>query len=385
LDIDQAAALARFLEALIDSAPNLLVVVAGIQASLLQWRSHKIIQDSAWDRLAQFEVSLQRVPAAEGIAIVGARLQRFFEPFADLEPLQSRLRADALFPLGKPWADEFLQNKIDVRPRDVLNWAREGWRREQQHLAHVDRSEWWLHRAGEKHADGAAPPTAVQIQQAIDQKIAQKIAEHEAQRQAEPDTLAPDADNLAGLVYALLNECLDEGLSYPVAAIERLASSPDRARNPYLLARIRGAGEEHETRVGLVFVSTASATSATAALRRLAREAQWPDRLLLITDARQPLPLAAKGREYLRRLEARGQDRFQRLELSFDQYAQLDALQASVGVARSGDLEIDLPGGQTRLVSEQEVIQSNVRCGRYQNAAILRELLGEATVSAPGS
>src|SRR5206468_3742309 len=33
LDVEQAAALARFLEALIDSSPNLLVVTAGIQAS----------------------------------------------------------------------------------------------------------------------------------------------------------------------------------------------------------------------------------------------------------------------------------------------------------------------------------------------------------------
>ena len=38
LDDVQMAALARFLEALLDTAPNLLVVTAGVQATLLHWR-----------------------------------------------------------------------------------------------------------------------------------------------------------------------------------------------------------------------------------------------------------------------------------------------------------------------------------------------------------
>ena len=68
--IERYVSLARFLEALIDSSANLLVVVAGIQASLLQWRGSKVIQDSAWDRLAQFEIPLQRIRVDEGRAIV---------------------------------------------------------------------------------------------------------------------------------------------------------------------------------------------------------------------------------------------------------------------------------------------------------------------------
>ncbi len=115
LDDDQAAALSRFLEALIDSAPNLLVVTAGIQSSLLRWREMKVIQDSAWDRLAQFEVPLLRLAPQEGRRIVAARLEKAVQPFADQEPVQRRLREDALFPLGRLWAEEFFRDKIDLR------------------------------------------------------------------------------------------------------------------------------------------------------------------------------------------------------------------------------------------------------------------------------
>src|SRR5205807_6497346 len=81
LDADQVAALARFLEALIDSSPNLLAVTAGIQASLLRWREDLVIQDSAWDRLAQFEVRLHRLTAAEAAEVVRLRIRRFLDPF----------------------------------------------------------------------------------------------------------------------------------------------------------------------------------------------------------------------------------------------------------------------------------------------------------------
>src|SRR5262249_6577146 len=56
LETDQASALTRFLEALLDSCPNLLVVTAGIQATLLAWKQKGVIQESAWDRVAQFKL-----------------------------------------------------------------------------------------------------------------------------------------------------------------------------------------------------------------------------------------------------------------------------------------------------------------------------------------
>ena len=70
LDDEQFAALARFLEALIDASPNLLAVTAGVQSTLVHWRQTQVIQHSAWDRLAQFEVGLQRLTAEQSRQLV---------------------------------------------------------------------------------------------------------------------------------------------------------------------------------------------------------------------------------------------------------------------------------------------------------------------------
>ena len=89
LDEDQAAALARFMEALIDGVPNLLLVTTGIQSSLLRWKDVRVIQDSAWDRIAQFEIFPQRLTAADAQRIVAARLVAFQQGFAQLEVVRS--------------------------------------------------------------------------------------------------------------------------------------------------------------------------------------------------------------------------------------------------------------------------------------------------------
>ncbi len=139
---DQAAALSRFLEALIDGAPNLFVVTAGVKASLLHWRQMKVFQDSAWDRLAQFEVFPQRLTPPESRRVVAARLERVVTPFVELEPVRLRLQHDDLFPLGRAWAEEFFRDKIELRPRDAINGAREGWRRAQERLRQLGGPAW---------------------------------------------------------------------------------------------------------------------------------------------------------------------------------------------------------------------------------------------------
>src|ERR1019366_9173714 len=45
LEDGQFAALARFLEALIDASPNLLAVTAGVQTTLVHWRQNQLIQN----------------------------------------------------------------------------------------------------------------------------------------------------------------------------------------------------------------------------------------------------------------------------------------------------------------------------------------------------
>src|SRR5207253_2917071 len=65
------------------------------------------------------------------------------------------------------------------------------------------------------------------------------------------------------------------------------------------------------------------------------------------------------------------------------QYASLDALRDVVGMARSGDLEIESPPGTPRPVSEAEVIASHHRKDRYRGNRLLRPLLTEEPAPAP--
>jgi len=350
---------------------------AGNQATLLQWRGHKVIQDSAWDRLAQFEIALQRISVSEGRAIVAARLQRFLEPAAQFDAVKPRLQEDPLFPLGKPWADDFLKNKVEVRPRDILSWAREGWRREQAELREVGGPAWLARWGSGRPAEPAIVSwTARQIQDAIDSKVAQKFAEGKAQHEAEPQNLPPNAANVAGLVAALLEQRAPTGQPGQRLHVEQVSGLGRSKRPPYdLIVRQRSSTMNVEVRCGLLFLTTGSAQAVTAALRRLLRDTDPPHRVFLITDERTALPFGPIGKEYYEELRQRGDQRFRHLELTFAQYAELDALQATVGLARSGDLEIDLPGGQTRPIGPEEVIASQQRQGRYAAAPILKDLL----------
>ncbi|MBL8796006.1 MAG: hypothetical protein JNM56_19045, partial [Planctomycetia bacterium] len=131
LEPQQAGALARFLHALLDSSVNLLVVTSGLRQSLTDWLAAGVIQESTWHRLAQHEIQVQRIAPTEAARIVQDRLHAWQTPFMHLPPLRGLVQRDLLFPLGQTWEREFLDGKIEVRPRDVINWAREGWRREQ--------------------------------------------------------------------------------------------------------------------------------------------------------------------------------------------------------------------------------------------------------------
>jgi hypothetical protein len=130
-------------------------------------------------------------------------------------------------------------------------------------------------------------------------------------------------------------------------------------------------------RTGITALATHSAISAANTLKRMAQDKNSPDHILLVTDARQGLKLGAKGAEYLKILATLGQGRFKQHDLVFSEYLMLDALQAVVGEGRSGDLEVELPDGNTQPVSEQEVIASHHRRDRYRQHPLLRELLTE--------
>jgi hypothetical protein len=375
LDTDQAAALARFLEALIDSAPNMLVVTAGIKPSLLHWRQTKIIQDSAWDRLAQFEIDLHRLPPAVALRIVTSRLERFLTPHWHLDAIKQHLLDDPLFPLGRGWKEQFVQGKIEVRPRDVINWAREGWRREQEELNHVGGIEWLANW-------GKIPSTTLTVVQTsreeirtlIDRKVMEKLGEHKGRRLASRRSLPPSAANLSGLVGRLLKQCRDAHALYDV--IEVVECDPERKPPHDLLLRRRKA-EGHETTTGLLFLDCTNGNATRAALLRLLHAVPMPDCQWLVTDERKPPSVAEKGQEYLTELKSRRSPPFRHIELSFVEVAELDALVAVVGLAQARDLEIEPRPGEARTIEVDEVIDSLHRQDRYLACPLLRELLTE--------
>jgi hypothetical protein len=373
LDDEQMAALARFLEALLDAAPNLLVVTAGVQATLLHWRQAGVIQESAWDRLAQFEVRLQRVTPAEGERIVAARLADFFGPFRG----RAALPRDALFPLGEAWRGEFLSDKIDLRPRDVISRAREGFRREQEALVR-EGGPGWLAAWGRRQPSAATTnrlPSPDEVRQAIDRRVEGRLAQERADRLHRPESLPPDADNLAGLVEALLRQGVAAEGDGAGAAVERQVAPRAGPRPAYDLLLRRRAAAGAEERSALLFVTTTNANSTTGFLRRLVEAVEPDDRVFLVTDQRRPLALGLKGQEYLGKLRAGWAGRFRQVELTLADVAELHALRAVVGRARAGGLEAEVAAAESRPVSEAEAIEALHRQGRYRAAPLLRDLL----------
>src|SRR5262249_14234867 len=147
-----------FLQALLDTAANLLVVTAGVQPTLQRWREVGVVQDSAWHRIAQETIHLSRITAGEARQVVQARLDGFFAPFAALPPVAQVREGDPLFPLGSVWEEHHLRGQ-DLRPRDVINWARDGWRRQQEQLARLGGLPWLEDWPG----DVLPPPTLLVV------------------------------------------------------------------------------------------------------------------------------------------------------------------------------------------------------------------------------
>jgi hypothetical protein len=381
LEPDQVSALARFLHDLIDSAGNLLVLTSSVEDTLKQLRTRGTIPEPSWHRLAQFAVRLPFLTADQARAILEERLKRFLEPFHDLPAVQERLAQDALFPLGTAWFDDRLRGATELRPRQVIDWARERWESQQEALAVQSGQEWlaeWTVRRP------PPPPPDTDVAALIDARVEHALVAQKVQRLNHPETLPASADHLAGLVRALLKQCL--GRDGALADVQPQLRPRPGSPPPYdLLVRQRRA-DGGERRLGVLFLVNANAVSTAAFLRRLVEDEQPPDLLLLVTDARQPLQLGAtgeaRGRGYLKQLQERGAG-FGHVELSFAEYADLDTLQAVVVQARAGDLEVTPPDGRTHPVSEEEVLASHHRRGRYQAHPLLRRLLLAEDATAP--
>lgn len=376
LDEEQFSALARFLHALLDSTGNLLVVTSGVQQTLLGWKTDKVIQQSSWDRLAQHEIELQPIGVAQARQMVQARLQPLQETFRAVEPVWQKVQQDVLFPLGERWAQTALAERLDIRPRDVINWARAGWRQEQAALQQSDNAAWlvsWPHSAPAA-APAAAPPA--NLTQRIDDAVAAKVREHAQQKLNAPQTLPPDAEHLAGLLHRLLERCLQTPAFPHLVNVERLPAPKAGQAPPYHILLRQRTADGKDLRTGVLCVVTSDKKSRAVALRRLLQERKHPERLVIVTDERQPLELAVAGLEYLESLRRRHGQHYHVHNLLLPDYAELDGLQAVLGQARSGDLAIELPGGTARPVVEKEVVESHFRQQRFTKHPLLKLLLG---------
>jgi hypothetical protein len=104
------------------------------------------------------------------------------------------------------------------------------------------------------------------------------------------------------------------------------------------------------------------------------------DERVLVTDAeRRPLCVATtgKGAASLKALRELGEGRFHDVPLTFAECAELDALEAVIGAARSGDLEIDMGVGKSaRPITEAEVVERlHRKTGGYRDHRLLKIFL----------
>jgi hypothetical protein len=378
IDADKLQSLARFLHALLDHAANLLIITSGVKQTLLAYKDDQTIPDAAWDRLAQYQVDLLRVTKHDARKILEARLERFLEPFLEVDEVRKHLRDDTLFPLGRAWLEGQFGAGIDFRPRDVLTWARDDWERQQAQLARLGGETWiqtWpIVADGEIARDDLSRED---LQKAIDEAVGRKVEEQVAQHRLHPGSLPPDAGNLTALVESLLGHCHGAGLPYTFLAVERMTKRAGRLPPYDLLVHECRESDGQEVATGVLFVTNVG-RSATAALRRLLEDTTPPDHRILVTDhERGPLKVGPQGVAYYHALEKLGLGKFEHLKIDFEQYAILDALCHVIGMARSGDLEIEAPKGTIRPVTEAEVIASHHRQDRYRTHPVLRPLLTE--------
>jgi hypothetical protein len=387
LEEGQVKALSRFLHDLLDSAGNLLIVTTGVRQTLLTFLQRGVITETSWDRLGQFEIVLGRLRREQGRALMQARLQRFLAPYAGLEGVAERLQTDALFPLGTPWFEARVRDLPDFRPRDLIGWACEQWQRQQEELTAVAGAEWlrrWSEERGPEPVSPEPTPPLVprDLQDALDRAVRQRMADHKVRCLNQPSRLRMEEDHFLGLVESSLRQCQGVGRPYLLHEYRRHQARAGQRGAYDLTVEQRLPPDGRPLRIGVRVLLPDHANTANAALRRLVEDDARPQRVLLAT-LRDRLPLGQKGAELLEELTGRGRDAFRHVELSPEQYADLDALQAVVRQARSDDFEFEAAPGLRRTATEEEVLASHHRTGRYLAHPLLRELLGEAAPAAP--
>lgn len=377
--------------ALLDTCPRLLVVTSGVDDTFIKWTRHQLMPQSSWDRIRQFTINLSGIDADAARSMVKDRLDGSLRPFEVLDEVKQRRTEDPLFPLGEAWAGKTLydqdgQQKTDLRPRNMINLAGATWDHESAALLSQGMTQWF--HAWPERGQGASSPVTnpeYNLVDLIDRRIAAKIEEHCHSRLLRPEELPVDAGNVLGLLRSIVSACASlepdaRQRFYPKFGGLVTEPTKGRAKQAFHIT-VSGLPESSEGRLRTIGVAIAEASSGLAATNQIKRlvaaleGSSPPDKAILIVDGREPLQLAEAGRAHLDQLQHH-QGQFALQTLDFEQYAMLDACEAVVGLARSGDLEIVLPTGESRLISEAEVYDSHHRHQRYLTLPVVCPLLG---------
>ncbi len=369
----QVSELTRFLHVLIDHCPNLLSVFSGVRANLLRLRDEDIIPAANWDRIAEEQVDLRPVLPEQALQIIGTRLRRFLEPYARLPEVGKLVALDPLFPLTTAWFEHAVGDVPEVRPRTVIREARRAWARVQSEAEEGGLA--WLAHWPEPPAPQTThrqtmidSHTGTPREQLIDAVVRAKLQEAQRQRLMNPGSLPPDGDNIS----ALLRQALELCVGHPSTDIEAImAPARSRGVSPYAFVIHRRG--KHQPDAVAVVATTRSATS-TRLIGLMARDMVHPTKVLVTDEERRPIKITTTTEDHLFRL--RSESDFLRIKLNFEQHAALDALVQILGLARVGDLEVDMPEG-TLCLDEDEALASLHRMQAFRAHPALAALLPE--------
>jgi hypothetical protein len=378
LDDERVTALIGAAHALLDRGQHLVVLVSGVKESLMRLRGQGVIGQAAWDRIADRLLELVKITPEQGRAIVERRLQPMMSVFREVPEVAKARGLDLLFPIGSDWLRGRIGELPELRPRDIVTWARDRWD-EQQDQVGARGAKTWLESWT---TVTVAPPVQPPLEALIDDQVRKKLAEGVSRRRLQPSTLPADADNLASLVFELLKRCT--GDPYTLRELSRVRTAKKPAAYQITAKEQRGDGLIVSD--GLTFVTADHGNSCLAALARMLDDAAPPDHRILVTDnERRPLQLGARGEETYEKLCRLGRSRFLHIKLTFASYAELDSMMGVLGAARVADLEVEHPHGKPYVISETEVVASLHRLGQFLAHPVLRELLTEELVDVPAS
>lgn len=391
---DQVQSWSATTHALLDTCPRLLIVTSGVDDTFIEWTRNRLMPQSSWDRIRQFSIGLSGIDADAARTMVKDRLQRSLSRFDPISDIHRFRQQDELFPLGKAWADDTLldangEQKSDLRPRSIINRAGNGWDQESTSLSRLGMDSWqasWPHF--QRPSARPVPMVEVDLPKLIDQRIAQKLEEHRQSRLLRPEELPVDAGNVVGLLITLLQSSEKAAAPFRTDQYSRLAavvvpSAKVRKKQAFqfLVEQRLELPDDSKRTIGVTVAEASGGNAATNMLKRILAELDaesGPAKAILIVDSREPLKLAPTGQDCLDQLKSRT-GRFSIEMLDFEQYATLDAFEAVVGLARSGDLEVMLPEGQSRSITEAEAYESHHRHQRYLNCPVLCQLIGKCT------